>query len=427
MVAWVIRLFAPFGDNELAIRLGTLLLHPLSALLVFATGRSMFNQATGLRAALLFISLPLVGFNSLFMTTDAPLFFFWGLAAWALWQALHGNAWRHWLLAGAAAGLGMLSKYSMLVFLLSTSLVLCLPAYRGQWRNRRLHCALLLALLIFLPNVWWNAHAGFVSFRHTAEITQLDRGLFHPVRLAEFIGAQAACMGPLAFVLLLAGLCSPLTWRDPRLGFLAALTLPFLAVIALQALLARANPNWAAPAYFGGALLVAARLPNSRGWLMPLAIGTNLLVLSAFYHYHDLAAVAGIEMTRKRDPYARLQGWPQAGAALRALLARHPGATLAVTARDEFALLAYYTRPPDGRVRIWNPQRYRANHFHLVADAGRDVGADFLFATRQQLGDAPAAAFERWTALGCIRVALYPHDDLTLYLYRGQGFKGYRP
>lgn len=427
MVAWMIRLFAPFGDSELAVRLGTLLLHPLSALLVFATGRHMFGRNTGLLAALLFISLPLVGFNSLFMTTDAPLFFFWGLAVWALWRALQGNAWRDWLLAGAAAGLGLLSKYSMAIFLPSVCLVLCLPAYRQQWRNRGLYGALLLALLIFLPNIWWNAHAGFVSFRHTAEISQLERGLFHPARLAEFTGAQFACMGPIAFALLLAALASPSTWRHPKLGFLAALTLPFLALIALQALLAKANPNWAAPAYFAGALLVAARCPVQRRQLAAVAIGTNLLFLSGFYHYRELASAAGIELTRKSDPYSRLLGWPAIGTAVHNVVAHYPDAKLAVVTRDEFALLNYYARPPAGRLRIWNPERRTANHFHMVADAATDVGANFIFATRQQLGDAPAADFARWTALGTVSVALYPHDSLTLYLYRGERFKGYRP
>jgi 4-amino-4-deoxy-L-arabinose transferase-like glycosyltransferase len=140
------------------------------------------------------------------------------------------------------------SKYSMAIFAPSVALVLCLPAYRRHWRNPRIYLAALLAFLIFLPNLWWNAQMDFVSFRHTAEISQLDRGLFHAARLGEFIGGQFACMGPIAFTFLLIALASPAVWRDPRLGFLAALTLPFLAVISLQALLAKANANWAAPA-----------------------------------------------------------------------------------------------------------------------------------------------------------------------------------
>ncbi|HEU4842913.1 MAG TPA: glycosyltransferase family 39 protein [Burkholderiaceae bacterium] len=427
MVAWIIRAFAVFGDSELTVRLGTLLLHPITAGLVYVIGRRMFGAAAALLAALLFISLPLVGFNSLFMTTDAPLFLCWGLAVLGLWNAFERNAWRDWVLAGGAAGLGMLSKYSMATFLPSAVLALCLPAYRRHWRNPRLYLAAALALLLFAPNLWWNAHSDFVSFRHTADISQWDRALFHPARLAEFLGAQFLCMGPLAFAALLAELATPSTWRDPRCGFLAAMTLPFLLLIGAQALLARANPNWAAPAYVGGALLVAARWSTrqrARSGLAALAILTNLLFLSAFYHYRELASLAGIELTRKTDPYARLRGWPQAGQAVAALLARHPGARLAVRTRDEFALLSYYTREPD-RVAIWNPQHGRTNHYQLVADAAQLPGATLMFATREPLGDAPAAAFTRWTALGTVAVPLYRDESLTLHLYLGHCFKGY--
>lgn len=429
MVAWIIRAFSPFGDSELAIRLGTLLLHPLTALLVGMIGRRMFGPAPALLAALLFISLPLVGFNSLFMTTDAPLFLFWALAVLGLWNAFERNAWGDWLLAGAAAGLGLLSKYSMAILLPSAVLALCLPAFRRHWRNPRLYLAAALALLLFMPNLWWNAHSDFVSLRHTAEISQWDRALFHPARLAEFFGAQFLCMGPFAFAALLAELAAPSTWRDPRRGFLAAMTLPFLLLIGAQALLARANANWAAPAYVGGTLLVAARWGtrrHARYGLAALAMLTNLLFLSGFYHYRELARMAGIELTRKTDPYARLRGWPQAGQAVSALLAHHPGARLAVRTRDEFALLSYYTGQPE-RLRIWNPQRGRTNHYQLVADAAQLRGATYLFATREPLGDTPAAAFARWTALGTVAVPLYRDESLVLHLYLGHCFKGYRP
>ena len=428
MVAWVIGLFAMAGESELAIRCGTLLLHALSALLAYALGRRMLGSAAGLAAGLLFASLPIVGFNSLFMTADAPLFFFWALACLALWRALNGNAWADWLLLGIAAGLGMLSKYSMAIFAPSACLVLCLPHYRAHWRNPRCWLAVLLALLVFAPNLWWNAQTDFVSFRHTAEISQLGRTLFHPARLAGFTAAQFACMGPIAFGLLLLALGAPSTWRDPKRGFLAALTLPFLLLIGLQALLARANPNWAAPAYFTGSLLLVAHWSlQRRRWLAAIIIASNLLLLSGFYHYRALASAAGVELTRKTDPYARLRGWPAAGQAVGQVLARHPDAVLAVGTRDEFALLNYYVRPHPDFMRIWNPQHRRQNHFHLVADAGGERGANFIFATRQPMGEASAAAFEHWTALGRLTVPLYRDEQLTLYLYRGDRFKGYQP
>jgi 4-amino-4-deoxy-L-arabinose transferase-like glycosyltransferase len=428
MVAWVIRLFSGMGNSELAVRLGTLLLHPLTAVLVYLLGRRMFNATTALFAAILFISLPLVGFNSLFMTTDAPLFFFWGAATYFLWRALERNTWTEWLLAGAAAGLGLLSKYSMVFYALSVAVVLCLPAYRSHWFNPRLYLAALLALLIFSPNLWWNAQMDFVSFRHTAEISQLDRNLLHPPKLAEFFVGQFGCMGPIGFSFLLIALASPSVWRDPKLGFLAAMTLPFLAMISLQALLAKANVNWAAPAYFAGALLVTAGWMDrfrAPWWLSAVLI--NLVLLSCFYHYHALAASLGVRLTRASDPYARVLGWPELASAIRPRLSEHPDALLAVEDRREYALLSYYLRLQPERIRIWNPDNEKKNHFHLVADMERNIGADFILATGSPLGERAANSFERWTPVGTARVQVYPDYTLTLYLYRGDQFKGYQP
>lgn len=428
MVAWVIRLFSALGDDELSVRMGSLLLHPLTALLVYALARHMFDARTAISAALLFISLPLVGFNSLFMTTDAPLFFFWGLATYALWNCLERSRWSDWLLLGIATGMGLLSKYSMTIFAASVAVVLCLPRYRRHWRSTGLYTAAAIALLIFLPNLWWNARMDFVSFRHTADISQLDRELFHPARLAEFIGAQFACMGPIGFVFLLTALGAPQVWRDPKLGFLAALTLPFLAAISLQALLARANANWAAPGYFAASLLVAARLVAQGRWRWWSAmILLNLALLSGFYHYRSLADALRIQLTRASDPYARVLGWPQAGQEISRILAQYPRAQLASRERGEFALLHYYVRPHPDRMCIWNPEGGRRNQFHLNADIRQARGASFIIATTHPMDATAARSFEQWAALGQVSVPLYPDYQLRLYLYKGERFLGYRP
>lgn len=424
VVAWVIRLFSPLGDGELAIRAGTLLLHALAAMLAGTLGRSMFDQDTGIKAALLLASMPLVGFNSLFMTTDAPLLFCWALAGWALWHALERNRRRDWLLLGCAAGLGLMSKYSMALLAPSVAVALCLPSYRRHWRNPRLLLAVLPALLLFLPNLWWNWRMDFVSFRHTAEISRLAEDLIHPAHLAEFIGAQALCLDPIGFAVLAGALSDRGMWRDRRCAVLAALTLPFLAVMSLQALLARANANWAAPACFGAAILVSARLRmrgRERWWLAALLL--NLALLSLFYHYRSLAEAAGLPLTRARDPYARVLGWPQAGQGVKAVLARHPDARLVSRHRGEFALLDYYARPYADGARIWNPGQQRSNHFQLTADLAGERGANVIVATTEPL-DA-ARSFERWRSLGQVTVPLYPGDPLRLYLYRGERFRGY--
>lgn len=427
MVAWVIRLFSFTGDTAFAVKLGALILHPLTALVLFFLGRRMFDAKTALAAALLFISLPLVGFNSLFMTTDAPLFLFWGLSVYALWQAMQTNAWHDWLLLAVAAGLGLLSKYTMGVFAPSVVLLLCLPAYRQQWKNPRLYLAAVLALVIYLPNFFWNAQMDFVSFKHTAEISKLDQGLFHPGKWLEFTAGQLFTMGPLAFVALVAALFAPKVWRDPKLGYLAAMTLPFLGVISLQALLAKANVNWAAPTFFAGTLLVAAvwmRADRKRLWFTAIII--NLVLLSAFYHYRVMAEAVGVTLTKKMDPYSRVRGWPELGQALSPILQANPDARLAVLDRGDFSLLSFYTRPRPKEMRIWNPEGRQQNHFHLVADMKNDKGSNFVFATQEPLAVEVSQRFDRCIEISQVKVPLYPDYSLKRHLTRCDNFMGYR-
>lgn len=427
MVAWVIDLFSWAGDSAFAVKLGALILHPLTALVLFFLGRSMFNAKTALAAALLFISLPLVGFNSLFMTTDAPLFLFWGLSVYALWQALQHNRWRDWLLLGVAAGLGLLSKYSMAVFAPSVVLLLCFPAYRQHWKNPRLYLAAVLALLIYLPNFLWNAQMDFVSFKHTAEISKLDQGLFHPNKLLEFVSGQFGVMGPIGFACLIIALCSPKVWRDPKLSYLAAMTLPFLGVISLQALLAKANVNWAAPTFFAGTLLVAAQwmaAERHRLWLTAIVI--NLALLSVFYHYRPLAQAFGVTLKHDADPYSRVRGWPEMGQSLSPILLANSDAHLAVLDRGDFSLLSFYAHPHPEGVRIWNPEGHHQNHFHLVADMKNDLGNNFVFVTEEPLTSAVKARFTSCHEVGLMQVPLYPDFALKRYVNRCDHFLGYR-
>ena len=54
----------------------------------------------------------------------------------------------------------------------------------------------IVAALLFLPNVLWNVASDFVSLKHTAEISQIDRSSLNLAGLLEFGAAQLICLGP---------------------------------------------------------------------------------------------------------------------------------------------------------------------------------------------------------------------------------------
>jgi hypothetical protein len=76
------------------------------------------------------------------------------------------------LLLGVCFGLGILNKY-MVVFLAAGLVIAILPTpYRKLWISRYSGYAVLTALLLFLPNLWWQYAHGFPVFHHMHELAE---------------------------------------------------------------------------------------------------------------------------------------------------------------------------------------------------------------------------------------------------------------
>lgn len=429
MVAWLIFLTTSlFGASELAVNLGGILLYSLAALVVYGIGRQLYDERTGVWAGIAFASMPVVGFNSLFVSTDAPLLLFWALTVLLFAKAVAQGSWYWWGATGAAAGLGLLSKYSMGV--LAVGLLAYLLADRRHWHwlaDPRLWAGLVVALLFVAPNLWWNAQQDFISFRHTAEISQLDRDLFHPGRLLEFLAAQFVVFGPLLMGLFVRRVFTARSYQADADRLMLFPALVMLAVIGLQALLSRAYMNWAAPAFVTAVVFVAAVLASSkRHRFLAWAVGVNLALLSLFYHYHPLAEALGMELRRDRTPYARILGWRELGAEVSKIRAGFPNAVLLSDSRKHLAYLSYYSVPRDMRVAWWGPEGgIPRNHYQLVADIADSKADEFLFVSEGGAGPSVLNRFDHHAYLGQRQVKVLPDLTLTVHLHYLRGFRGY--
>ena len=366
-------------------------------------------------SALTFATLPMVSLGSWLITTDAVLLLFWCLALYFTVVALETGRWRDWLLLGCALGLGLLSKYSMVFYGLGFFAYLLLaPSQRALLRDPRPWAAAAVALLLLTPNLIWNARHHFVSVQHTAEISQLDRGLFHPDAMLEFVLGQFLVFGPILFAGLLLLVIRQRNWLDdPRLRLLAAFTLAPLAAFIGLSLLSRAFANWAAFSYVGGAALVAAvwignaRLVRRQRWLIA-AVLVNLAIAAGMYHLHDITHALDIQLTRKTDPYGRVTGYRELGREVAQRLQTHPAARLLSDDRKLYALLRYYARPWSDDARFLNPRDLLDNHFALSADLRDSPRGEFLLVSQGLEEKQLAAWFGQVTPQAPIRLRLYP-------------------
>ncbi|MBI5926165.1 MAG: glycosyltransferase family 39 protein [Aquabacterium sp.] len=321
-----------FGSGVLGVKALTMLLYPATALCMVGLARALWPTSSGVRtgmvAAALFMTIPMVGLMGMFASTDAPLILCWTLASWALWRAQVTNRMSHWVLLGVACGVGLMGKYTMAAFAITAIWTLWAVhgPQRGLWRPGP-WVAMIVALALLSPNLMWNAANGFPTLQHTVELTaQSDRsGGVLPTLV--FLAGQVLMLGPVAVI---AGIwlykrqptpgtsmpgntaptsqwaassqmMPPSQWKNSTQAtmpsqpggqgeqaakrpvvrnsayylasvssyrFLWAMSIPLQAIAIVQALYADAHVNWAAPSMVGFTLLIASRLSAP---LVPLA------------------------------------------------------------------------------------------------------------------------------------------------------------
>ena len=430
MIAWTIRLATSLcGDSELCIHSPPLLLYPLTSLVIYAIGCRLFSTATGFVSALVFISLPLVSFYSWLTTTDGLLLFFWALALYGFIRAVETDAWRDWCGLGLALGLGLLSKYTASLFLVSVLLAgLIVPHYRARLASRRAIVALLVALLVFMPNLIWNGSMQFASFRHTAEIAHWDKNLFHPDHLLAFWGVQILLLGP--------GLCLAIgqrvrqlprsLWTEGPVRLMLMFTVPVLLLYSLQAVVARANYNWAMAAYVAASLLIGTILVRTsrQHWLAAI-VAINLLTGSLIYHYGDWLQAAGIPLNRKNDIYHSMKGWRELATQTQTFRNRYPAAGFMSDNRRILAELNYYLNPRPRDAVIWNPDGKITDHYRLTADLRHSPRPAFIFVATETPPERLAQSFATVTRLGTLRVQVHADYGMEYPVYHLEGFRGY--
>ena len=378
MIAWVIAVTTTlFGDAEWAVRASSAPLHAVTSYVIFRTGRALFDARTGFWAAAIYLLMPALWLSSLIVSTDVPLLLCFAMALNA-WVHLRcsGPHWGRALQLGTAIGLGMLSKYAMLFFL--PALGLCIAFDRPTRRallNVRGLVALVLMIAIITPNIIWNVNHDFATLSHTADNANLGQSIpFHPLELLTFIATQFGVFGPISFlVLLIAIIYAVRGTLGKRAKWLSLFCISPLLIISLEALLSRANANWAITAYVAGPILLghAALMMGSktRNWIRAGLIfqtGIALLVVSAV-----MSPSLTNQLPLLPNSVKRLRMWPATAAALQEVIAKgHDGIAFESLATDKriiFYDLRYYGIEKTLPLRMWMLHSAPANHAELTA------------------------------------------------------------
>ena len=435
MIAWLIAFFTGvLGNAEWVVRLFSPLIHPLIALVLFLTARKLFDARTGFWSVCFYFLMPAVWLSSIIASTDVPLLLCWALSLF-FWVNLRETRKLRWAaLLGAGIGFGFLSKYVMLFFLpaLATCMVFDRPTRTALLSRNGLLTALLTALII-APNILWNANNNFATFDHTVANANIKGVPFHPLELLAFWGKQFAVFGMLTLpVLIMAFRPAGRRWKDKRTLCLAFFILCPLLIISLEALLSRANANWAATAYAGGAILAAHAVTTGSPKLVKFAkTGIWFNVFLGSISALILLSPQLVNTFGMANSVKRLRGWPETVATVSQYAqSGHQGKTFTAVATDNrlvFYDLYYYgienrTGLP---LRMWLHTARANNHAEATApltpSSAQDSPVLFLNYYRNY-GEKLREDFARIYELQPIEIDLGGGKIRNLKVWAGYGY-----
>ena len=192
--AWLTHLF---GNGFFWIKFWPSLIGALTFVLV---GKLILNLGGGTYALVLaflcFVFSAYMRVDYLFQPNFLEIFFY-TLIAYSLVRYIQTNK-NNWLyLNGLSMGLGMLSKYSIAFFILSVLIGLLLTRQRKIFLNRHFYFASILAFIIFLPNLLWQASHHFPVVFHMSELQETQLQYVSPV---TFLIEQVVMFLPCFFV-----------------------------------------------------------------------------------------------------------------------------------------------------------------------------------------------------------------------------------
>ena len=187
LTSWISYLIHMLGGSVFWIKFFPAAFGALTLILVWKMieklGGNLFACLLGTLALLI---SPLLRVNTLFQPNSSDIFF-WTLAFYVLISWIQTNETRWIYIAAVTIALGFYSKYNILMFVAAVFPALLLTSHRNIFANKHVYFAIVLAFLMVLPNLLWQYHNNFPTFRQLQELA--DTQLVHVNRF-DFIKDQ---------------------------------------------------------------------------------------------------------------------------------------------------------------------------------------------------------------------------------------------
>ncbi|MFH1998302.1 MAG: glycosyltransferase family 39 protein [Planctomycetota bacterium] len=205
LVPWIAVLSRNLFDGSLrGMRLLPALFHAatilLTGLLARRLGGGRFAQRVSCIAVLIAPVYLRTG-NLLCIPGFEP--FYWVLCSYLIVRLIQEERPRLWLFAGLVAGVGLMTKHTMLFYLGGLGLGLLMTSLRKQLKSPWLWAGAGVAFLVLLPNLIWQMQNDWVTLKW---LSGLNKNVMSRISTIEFLLGQILYLHPFNLPVWLAGL-----------------------------------------------------------------------------------------------------------------------------------------------------------------------------------------------------------------------------
>ena len=234
-----------FGDSLAGVRFFASLAQGAALVLTGLMAREFGGKryAQTLAAAAVMIAPVSLGAGALFQYVAFD-YLWWVVIAYMFVRLLRSEDPRWWLGIGAAIGLGMMTKYTMVFLVAGIAVGVLLTPARRHLKSPWLWCGAAIAVLAFLPNLLWQIRHDFISldFLRSIHARDVRFGRTEGFLSHQFLVGANIFTAPMWLAGLVCLFAAPALRRFRAAGWLYAVPLTLFAA-------AKGRDYYMAPAY----------------------------------------------------------------------------------------------------------------------------------------------------------------------------------
>ncbi|MBN8827194.1 MAG: glycosyltransferase family 39 protein [Sphingobacteriia bacterium] len=366
LIAWIIWLSTNiFGSNEFGVRFFAPVIHFLTAWIIYLTHKEIDKNA--IYSFFIYLTLPAICVSSVVISTDVLLLLFWALGTYILLKNFEQPTISLTILLGITIGFALLSKYNAGLFYIGYFIFILTLEKKDLLKNfKHLVISGIVSLITFAPNLWWNYNNHFASFKHTKDISKLDRAFIYPNKFFEFFLGQSLIIGPILFICFLLLFLNKDFIRNvknnPKYRLLFIISITFLLFISLLSLISGANINWAAPSFIGFIILISIIFNKTNKKLLNSGVLFNVFIITVWFGINLLPIST-------QSPLYRIKGWNNFGKEVHELYNKYEKPFVLIDERKLLSWCLYYCNIPHQQILKLSAKSEIKDHYDLTKKA----------------------------------------------------------